>query len=93
MFQNNNLDDDKLVRFYESCRIDLLKWNAKSNILSFDNKVIFYLKFQCELNPVEGVFCDLKHNVTKHKDQYINKINTRFLRNYKNILLCGQVKG
>ncbi|RNA43298.1 hypothetical protein BpHYR1_004879 [Brachionus plicatilis] len=29
--------------------------------MSFDNKVIFCPKFHCELNPVEGVFCDLKH--------------------------------
>lgn len=43
---------------------------------SYGHKVIFCPKFHCELNPVEGCFCDLKQFVRKHNDQDFNKFNS-----------------
>lgn len=42
---------------------------------SYGHKIVFCPKFHCELNPVEGVFCDLKRHVRKHNDQDFKKFN------------------
>lgn len=42
---------------------------------SFEHKILFCPKFHCELNPVEGVFCDLKYFVRRNNDQDFSKFN------------------
>ncbi|CAF0718693.1 unnamed protein product [Brachionus calyciflorus] len=42
---------------------------------SHGHKVLFCPKFHCKLNPVEGVFSDLKQLVRKNNDQDFSKIN------------------
>lgn len=43
---------------------------------TYGHKILFCPKFHCELNPVEGVFCDLKRFVRKHNDQDFRKFNS-----------------
>ena len=36
--------------------------------------IIWCPKYHCELNPIEGLWCDLKRYVRKHNKQDINKL-------------------
>ena len=37
-------------------------------------KIIYCPKFHCELNPIEGLWCNQKHFIRKHTDQTFNKL-------------------
>lgn len=42
--------------------------------ISYGLKVIFCPKYHCELNPIEGLWCDLKRYVRTHNDQSFDKL-------------------
>jgi hypothetical protein len=41
----------------------------------YDIKIIWCPKYHCELNPIEGVWCDSKWFVRKNNDQDFRKLN------------------
>ena len=60
----------------------LEKLAAKYNI-----NIIWCPKFHCELNPIEGFWCDIKRYIRKHNDQDFNKLNfliSESIEQYKN---------
>ena len=51
---------------------------------SIGHKILFCPKFHCELNHVEGVFCDLKYFVRRNNDQDFTKFNDLIKNGFKN---------
>lgn len=43
--------------------------------LKYEAKIIWVPKFHCELNPIEGVWCEQKSFVRKHNEQDWNKFH------------------
>lgn len=46
----------------------------------FGIKIVWCPKYHCELNPIEGFWCDLKQYVRKNNDQDFNKLNDLIIR-------------
>ena len=53
---------------FDGVNTHLEKLAAEYNI-----KIIWCPKYHCELNPIEGVWCDLKNFVRRNNDQDFNK--------------------
>ena len=63
-------------RVFESSKNSQLELLATK----YNVKIIWYPKFHCELNPIEGFWCDLKWFVRKFNDQDFKKLNGLVIR-------------
>jgi hypothetical protein len=76
--QNDNGDKYKLPELREKLATHMafdITTRLEQSAKKFGIKIIWCPKYHCELNPIEGFWCDLKWFVRKHNDQDYKKLN------------------
>lgn len=55
----------------------------------YDVKIVWCPKFHCELNPIEGLWCDSKRFVRKYNDQSFDKLNILIIESFEKFKRSG----